>query len=100
MTPCYRWEGDDLILSCKLQPKAAKDELVGEHGDQIKIRITAPPVDGKANQHLTRFLAKSFGVSKSQVVIETGELNRSKILRICSPRKIPANLAIKTKIQS
>lgn len=100
MTPYYRWDGEDLILSCKLQPKAAKDELVGEHGEQLKIRITAPPVDGKANQHLTRFLAKSFGVSKSQVLIETGELSRTKTLRICSPLKIPAKLAIKSKIQS
>lgn len=100
MNPFYRWDGDDLILSCRLQPKAAQDELVGELGEQLKIRITAPPVDGKANQHLTRFLAKSFGVSKSQVILESGELSRNKVLRICSPKKYPAKLGIKSKIQS
>lgn len=84
----------DLILDCRLQPKASSDEIVGDLGDELKIRITAPPVDGKANAHLTRFLAKSFGVSKSQVVIEKGELGRSKRIRIQSPEKIPAKLNI------
>lgn len=95
-----RWDGNDLILRCRLQPGASTDELVGAHGDQLKIRITAPPVDGKANRHLTRFIAKSFAVSKSAVIMESGELSRSKILRICSPTKIPAKLDIKSKIQS
>ncbi|RLT95119.1 DUF167 domain-containing protein [Ketobacter sp.] len=94
MADWYRWQGLDLILDCRLQPKAASDEIVGDHGAELKIRITAPPVDGKANAHLTRFLAKSFGVSKSQVVIEKGELGRSKRVRIQSPKEIPAKLNI------
>lgn len=94
MADWYQWQGDDLILDCRLQPKASSDEFVGDLGDELKIRITAPPVDGKANAHLTRFLAKSFGVSKSRVVIEKGELGRSKRIRIQSPEKIPAKLNI------
>ena len=94
MANWYQWQGLDLILDCRLQPKASCDEIVGDLGDELKIRITAPPVDGKANAHLTRFLAKSFGVSKSQVVIEKGELGRSKRIRIQSPEKIPAKLNI------
>lgn len=94
MANWYQWQGMDLILDCRLQPKASSDEIVGDLGDELKIRITAPPVDGKANAHLTRFLAKSFGVSKSQVVIEKGELGRSKRIRIQSPEKIPAKLNI------
>lgn len=94
MADWYQWQGPDLILSCRLQPKVSADELVGDHGGDLKIRITAPPLDGKANTHLTRFLAKSFGVSKSQVVIEKGELSRSKRIRIHSPVKIPAKLNI------
>lgn len=94
MADWYRWQDADLILECRLQPKAASDEIVGDHGAELKIRITAPPVDGKANAHLARFLAKSFGVSKSQVVIEKGELGRSKRVRIQSPKKIPAKLNI------
>ncbi|MDX1693534.1 MAG: DUF167 family protein [Ketobacteraceae bacterium] len=100
MSPYYRWDGDDLILSCRLQPKASSDELVGPHGEQFRIRITAPPVDGKANRHLTKFLASEFGVSNRQVVLESGDHGRSKVLRICSPKKIPAKLDIKSKIQS
>ncbi|MCG8670429.1 MAG: DUF167 family protein [Pseudomonadales bacterium] len=101
MSGFYRWEGSDLLLSCKLQPKASQDELVGEHGaqgEQLKIRITAPPIEGKANQHLVKFLAKSFGVSKSQVMIESGELARTKLVRLRSPKKFPAKLGIETKI--
>lgn len=101
MSGFYRWDGDDLILACKLQPKASNDEFVGGHGennDQLKIRITAPPIDGKANQHLMKWLAKSFGVSKSQIIIENGELGRSKVIRVCTPKKIPAKLGIETKI--
>ena len=90
----YRWDGDDLILDCRLQPKASADELVGDLGDELKIRITAPPVDGKANAHLVQFLAKAFGVSKSRVTIEKGELGRSKRVRIQAPGKFLANLNI------
>jgi len=72
----FRWDGEDLILDCRLQPKASKDEFAGLHGERLKIRLTAPPVDGKANAHLLAFLAKAFGVAKSQVSLESGELNR------------------------
>ena len=78
----YRWDGEDLILDCHLQPKASKDEFAGLHGDRLKIRLTAPPVEGKANAHLQTFLAKAFGVAKSQVSLESSELNRHTRLRI------------------
>lgn len=94
MCPWYRWDGADLVLDCHLQPRSSADELVGDHGDALKIRITAPPVDGKANAHLVQFLAKSFGVSKSRVSIEKGELGRSKRVRIQAPTRFPANLNI------
>lgn len=92
--PHFHWDGDDLILNCRLQPKASSDEWVGLLDNQLKIRITAPPVDGKANAHLIKFVAKSFGVSKSAVSIEKGELGRSKVIRVCAPSKIPAKLKI------
>ena len=85
----YRWDGADLILDCHLQPKASKDEFAGLHGDRLKIRLTAPPIEGKANAHLLAFLAKAFGVAKSQVNLESGELNRQKRLRIRSPKNLP-----------
>ncbi len=94
MSAWYRWQDEDLILFCRLQPKASSDEIMGAQGDELKIRITAPPVDGKANQHLTGFLAKAFGVSKSRVCIEKGDTGRSKRIRIHAPTKIPAKLNI------
>ena len=91
----YRWDQDDLYLSCHLQPKARKDEFCGLYGDSLKIRITAPPVDGKANAHLIKFIAKNFGVAKSKVEIVGGELSREKRLCIHNPGKLPAALEIK-----
>ena len=87
--PWYRWDGDDLILDCHLQPKASRDEFAGLHGERLKIRLTAPPVEGKANAHLMAFLGKAFGVAKSQVSLESGELNRQKRVRIKRPQTLP-----------
>jgi uncharacterized protein (TIGR00251 family) len=61
-----------------VQPRASKTELVGFHGDAIKIRIKAPPVDGAANKELIRFLSKALGISKTSIRIATGETSRRK----------------------
>ncbi|BBB24839.1 DUF167 domain-containing protein [Amphritea japonica] len=90
----YRWQNDNLILNCHLQPKASSDAIVGLHAESVKIRITAPPIEGKANAHLVKFLAKQFGVAKSAVSILSGELGRQKRVRIESPKKIPEQLTI------
>ena len=89
----FRWDGEDLVIDCHLQPKASKDEFAGLHGERLKIRLTAPPVEGKANAHLMAFLGKAFGVAKSLVTLESGELNRQKRVRIRAPQKLPAELA-------
>ncbi len=85
----FRWDGEDLILDCHLQPRASKDEFAGLHGERMKIRLTAPPVEGKANAHMMAFLAAAFGVAKSQVSLESGELNRQKRVRVRAPRTLP-----------
>ncbi|CAM3774243.1 DUF167 family protein [Parendozoicomonas haliclonae] len=90
----YRWQGDDLIIACHLQPRASKDEFSGLHGDSLKIRIKAPPVEGKANGYLIKFLASQFGVSKRDVKIISGDLSREKRVAISSPEKLPAELEI------
>ncbi len=89
MTKHYQWQGQDLLLFCHLQPGASKTEFSGLHGDRLKIRIKAPPVDGKANATLINFLSAEFSVAKNQVIIEQGELGRQKTIRIRSPQKIP-----------
>jgi hypothetical protein len=85
----YYWENGVLILNLHLQPKASKDEWVGLHGERLKLRITAPPVDGKANQHLISWLAKEFGVSKTACVLICGETGRQKKVAIHSPQRFP-----------
>ena len=79
-----------MILSIRVQPRACQDEIIGPHGDgSLKIRITAPPVDGKANEHLIKFLAKSFGVAKSQITLLSGASGRDKRLAIQNPKRFP-----------
>ena len=90
MATWYHWQDQTLTLRLHLQPKAKKDEFVGPHGDALKIRITAPPVDGKANAHLVKFLAHQFGVSQRQVQIVAGDSSRQKRVAISSPAKLPS----------
>jgi len=84
---------DGLVLRLYIQPKASRDAIIGLHGDEIKVAITAPPVDGQANAHLVKFLAKQFRVAKSQVLIEKGELGRHKQIKIVHPQQIPTEVA-------
>jgi len=88
----YHWDGPDLLLAVHIQPRARQDEIVGTHGDRLKIRITAPPVDGKANSHLIRFLAETCGVAASAVEVIAGASGRDKRLRIRAPRQLPPPL--------
>lgn len=84
----FRWDGADLLLDCHLQPKASKDEFAGLHGERLKIRISAPPIDGRANAQLLAFIAKAFGVAKSQVSLDSGDSSRQKRVRIQAPRQL------------
>ncbi|GHW40561.1 YggU family protein [Vibrio cholerae] len=86
-------EGDDLLLRLYIQPKASRDSIVGLHGEELKVAITAPPIDGKANAHLSKYLAKQCKVAKGSVVIEKGELGRHKQVRILQPCQIPPEIA-------
>ncbi len=93
MSTAVKQDGEDLILRLYLQPKASRDQIVGLHGDELKIAITAPPIDGKANSHLTKYLAKQFKVAKGHIEIEKGELSRHKQIRVCSPSQIPDTIS-------
>ncbi len=81
-----------LRLRIFLQPKAAKDHIVGLHGDELKISITAPPIAGQANAHLLKFLGKLFKVPKTAIILEKGELNRHKQILIPEPKQIPEEI--------
>jgi len=88
-----RWEGSALILELHVQPGAARDEFVGLHGERLKVRICAPPVDGRANRHLIEFLAATFEVPRSRVTLMRGDTGRAKTVRIEAPVKVPEEMA-------
>ena len=90
----YSWQGDDLILDCHLQPGARTIGFAGLHGERLKIRISAPPVDGKANAMLVEFLAREFAVGKRQVSLLSGQQSRQKRLLIKAPQQLPDELGI------
>ena len=71
-----------LSFSVKVQPGASKGAIVGVEGDYLRIRLAAPPVDGKANEALIEILAQNLSVSKSQVQIQSGLSSRRKIIRV------------------
>lgn len=77
------YEKDGIVrLHTYVQPRASRSEIAGEHGDGIKVRITAPPVDGEANAELERFIAKLLGVARSRVEVVTGTSSRNKVVAI------------------
>jgi uncharacterized protein (TIGR00251 family) len=69
-------------FSVRVQPRASRSEVVGVHGDALKVRLSAPPVDGAANISLVEFLADVFAVRHGDVRILAGETSRSKIVEI------------------
>jgi uncharacterized protein (TIGR00251 family) len=87
------WQEEDLILHCHFQSKAAKDEIVGIHGERLKIRITAPLIDGKANALFIKLCSKNFKVPKCDLEILHGELGRQKTLRFRAPMVLPEYIA-------
>jgi len=82
----------DLLLWIKVQPKSCRDEFAGLLGDALKIRITAPPVDGKDNKYLKAWLARQFDVAVTAVILQHGQKQRRKLFRIVSPGRIPPEL--------
>ncbi len=69
-------------LTLHIQPGAKKTEVVGLHGDALKIRLAAPPVDGKANAALIEFVAGRLGLAKSAVSLKSGQTSRRKVLAV------------------
>ena len=94
MHPC-RWDIDDrLVCMIRVQPRASRPGLAGVIGDRLKLRVHAPPVEGAANTAVLRWAADAFGVPVGAVEIVSGATARNKTLRIVSPRKIPAEIAL------
>jgi len=88
----YRWDGQSLLLQLHIQPGAKENSIVGLHAERLKVKIHAPPVDGKANTELIDFMARCFETNKSAVTVLQGALGRDKTLCVANVRSIPAAL--------
>lgn len=84
-----REDGTALVLTLHVQPGAGRTEVVGRHGDALKLRVASPPQEGRANAALLRHLADIFGVPLAQVSLLRGETSRRKTVRIEAPRLRP-----------
>jgi uncharacterized protein (TIGR00251 family) len=82
MTPWLRQDRDGFVLALHIQPGAKQTAIVGLHGEALKVRLAAPPVDGKANAALIDFLAERLGIARSALEIVSGQQARSKRVRI------------------
>lgn len=76
--PWLKSSGDAVIVTLHIQPGAKKTEVAGEHGEALKIRLAAPPVDGKANAALIEFLSDLFDIPKARVTLVSGQTSRAK----------------------
>lgn len=77
---------DGFLLDVKALPRSSRSEIVGVRADRVAVKLTAPPVDGKANKELVRLLAKKLGLPKSDVVIVAGESSSEKTILIRTAR--------------
>ena len=89
-----RAQPDGVLLSVKLQPRASKNEIGGPIGDELKIKVTAPPVDAAANQALIELLAEKLDCARSRIEIVRGHKSRHKTIKLYGfkPDEIPTRL--------
>lgn len=98
---CRSWARSDretVMLSIRVQPGASRNEVVGKHGDALKIRLAAPPAGGKANAALIAFLANALNVPRSQMELTGGKASRHKRLRVSGTSLVAVEAAFRTEI--
>jgi hypothetical protein len=90
-----RQTGPDVLLAVSVQPRASRNAVAGLHGNALKIQLTAPPIEGAANDACLRFLATLLGCSRSRLSIAKGAKARQKLIRIanCAAAEVHARLA-------
>lgn len=79
---CQYTNDGRLLLTLHIQPGAKKTEICGRHGDALKVRLAAPPVDGKANAALLAFVAEVLAVRKTGVSLKSGQTSRRKVVEV------------------
>lgn len=92
METWYRCIGETVILNLHVQPGARHSELAGLHGKALKVRLAAPPIDGRANEALQKFFAALFSVPLRQVELKQGAHSRHKVVAISGSNVDPESL--------
>ncbi len=92
MTHWYRRDGETLILTLHVQPGAKRSEIAGLHGEALKVRLAAPPVEGRANAALLKFMVELFGVPPRAVELKQGAQSRHKVVAVTGSRIEPESL--------
>lgn len=75
-------QADGVLLAVKLQPRASKNEILGALGEELRIKVTAPPVDAAANEALIRLLAERLDCSRGKVELVRGQTSRHKTIKL------------------
>ena len=73
---------ESILISVKVQPNASRSEVTGFSGDQLAVRVTAPPVEGKANRALVELLSDVLGVSRGRIEVVRGHTSRKKVVAV------------------
>lgn len=87
-----RRDGADWLIDVRVQPRASRTEVAGLLGERLKVRLQAPPVDGRANAALLEFLAAACSLPKSRVSLDAGQTGRDKRVRLHGLATLPAAL--------
>jgi len=88
-----RRDGDDLVLSVRVQPRASKNEILDVRDGRLRLRTTAPPTDGKANQAVIKLIAEHLQIAPSRITVLRGKAQRNKQLRVAGPIELPRSTA-------
>lgn len=82
LPPYLRSQADGVFLSVKVQPRASRNAVGGLHGTELKVAVTAPPVDAAANEAVLALLAETLGLPRRAVTLVRGQTSRHKVLRL------------------
>jgi uncharacterized protein (TIGR00251 family) len=88
----YRRNGETIMLTLHVQPGAKRSEIVGLHGEALKIRLAAPPIEGRANEALLKFIAGLFAVPLRNTELKQGGQSRHKVVAVTGSKIEPESL--------
>jgi uncharacterized protein (TIGR00251 family) len=74
--------GNEITIKIKVEPRSSKSGVMGRYGDSLKVKLTSPPVEGKANKELVEVLSKAFGIKKIDIEIISGKNSKNKLVKL------------------